>query len=267
MYPDLQDVLNLLEEFAPARLAEPWDNPGLQVGALSYKIQKIYLSLDPTLKALRTALLNKAQLLLTHHPLIFSPLSRLDMDSFPGDVIREAVLAEIGVVAAHTNLDVAPGGINDILAELLGLEHVKVLQPIEGTDGAGMGRIGELPFPRRLSVLTEEVKKALGTTEIRVVCRTDKEIRRLAVVGGSGGSLISLAFQKKADALLTGDLSYHQALEAETLGLALMDGGHFGTEKTAFTVFGKQLKAMITNIGWDTIVQGDKEETDPIRFS
>jgi len=99
----------LLETIAPARLAEPWDNSGLQVGSLSQKITKVFTSLDPTLNALISAAEAKAQLLFTHHPLIFKPLSRVDINSFPGDVVAEAAKRDVSIVAAHTNLDAAPG--------------------------------------------------------------------------------------------------------------------------------------------------------------
>ncbi len=117
MIPNLREVLKVLEGLAPPELAEAWDNPGLQVGDPDRRISAILVSLDPTLAAIREASARGAQLLITHHPLIFRPISSLDMGSFPGDVIGEAVRGGIAVVSLHTNLDAAEGGINDILAE------------------------------------------------------------------------------------------------------------------------------------------------------
>ena len=128
MTPKLKDLLDVLEQIAPSRLAEPWDNPGLQVGSYSQEIKKIFFALDPTLKTLRFAFKGGAQLLLTHHPLIFRPLSRLEIHAYPQNVIFEAVRNEISVVAAHTNLDVAKGGMNDILADMMELQQVEVLR-------------------------------------------------------------------------------------------------------------------------------------------
>ncbi len=259
----LRDFLTTLETIAPIRWAEPWDNPGLQVGSLSQEIRKIFSSLDPTLSALISASEAHAQLLFTHHPLIFKPLSRLDINAFPGDVIAEAAKRGISIVAAHTNLDVARGGINDILADLMGLNNVEVLQPADEADGVGLGRIGNLPEPAALSTVAKDVKKLLGAQSIRAVGRRDVLIRRLAVVGGSGGSLTSLAHEKGADILLTGDIGHHVALEAESLGIALLDGGHFHSEKTAFRVFAKNLNKMLTSKGWEVAVETDEDERDP----
>ncbi|MFH1243416.1 MAG: Nif3-like dinuclear metal center hexameric protein [Pseudomonadota bacterium] len=251
MHPRLRDILELLEEIAPSRLAAVWDNPGLQVGSYSQEIRKVFLALDPTLRTLRRAQDRDAQLLVTHHPLILKPLSRVDINIYPGEVIFEAVRGEISVVSAHTNLDVARGGINDILAGLLDLRDVAVLEEREGEYGVGLGRIGDLPEPAGLLVVVERVKGILGSRNVNVAGKGGDRIRRLAVVGGSGGSLVSLAFDRGADLLLTGDVSYHHALEAESLGIALLDAGHFSTEKTAFRVFGKDLGERFQAEGWE----------------
>jgi dinuclear metal center YbgI/SA1388 family protein len=265
MTPTLKDVIGLLEEIAPTYLAEPWDNPGLQVGSYSHAITGIFLALDPTLKAVKGASRRRAQLLLTHHPLLFKPLSQLDMDSYPGNVILEAVKSGISVVAVHTNLDAVRGGINDILAELLDLQQVDVLKAADEVDGAGLGRIGNLPEPGPLSELAKSVKGILGAKKLRVVGGDSLQVRRVAVVGGSGGGLVALASQKGADLLLTGDVSHHHALEAESLGIALIDTGHFQMEKKAFRIFAERLRGMLAAQGWQVRVEVDEEETDPMR--
>ncbi len=267
MHPKLSDILDLLEKFAPERLAEQWDNPGLQVGSYSQVIKKIYLSLDPTMKSLVSAAGQGAQMLLTHHPLIFSPISRLDVSVYPGNVLVEALKSQISVVAAHTNLDLAHGGINDILADALGLEHIEILKESVVMDNAGLGRIGDLPKPDKLSIVAKRVKEVLGTENLKIVGPGNLQINRIAVVGGSGGSLAPLASEKGADLLLTGDVSHHNALEAESLGIALLDGGHFLTEKIAFGFFAERLRAMIKEQDWEVMVEVDKEETDPMRYA
>ncbi len=264
MNPTLKDVLELLEELVPSRLAEPWDNPGLQVGSYAQVIRKVFLALDPTLRSLRAAYRRDAQLLFTHHPLILKPLSKLDISAYPGEVILEAVKEKISVVSAHTNLDVAKGGINDILSGLLDLRDVEVLREMDGEDGVGLGRIGDLDEPSPLSVVVERVRKILGSINVNIGGKTDNRIRRLAVVGGSGGSLVSLASSRGADLLLTGDVSYHHALEAEFVGIALMDAGHFFTEKAAFRVFGKNLGKRFVAEGWEVDLEVDEDETDPL---
>ena len=264
MVPKLNDILALLEKIAPADLAEPWDNPGLQIGCYSQEISKISVSLDPTLKAIRFAQRGRAQLLLTHHPLIFKPLSRLDIDSFPGNVIIEAVKSGVSIVAAHTNLDMAKGGINDVLAGLLGLQNVGVLVRSDKDDGTGLGRIGDLPQPVKLELVAEDVKRILGTKDLKVIGPEGMDVNRLAVVGGSGGNLAPVAFERGADLLLTGDVSHHHALEAKALGIALIDGGHFRTEKAAFRIIADHLRDMVRAEGWEVEIEVDEDEEDPM---
>ena len=268
MVPKLKDILEVLEEIAPSRAAEEWDNPGLQVGHLSQEIEKIFISLDPTLKAVRKAFKRNAQLLLTHHNLIFRPLSSVDQQIYPGDVISEALDKGISIVSAHTNLDVVQGGINDILADLLGLQEVEVLEDRNelGIDGAGLGRIGTLPSPLKLAQMTKKVKEALGTERVKVVGQKNRRIGRVALVGGAGGALVSLASKKGADLLITGDVRHHEALEAESLGLALVDGGHFYTEKAALRPFGDRLKSALLKRNMEVLVEVYKDEKDPTRY-
>jgi dinuclear metal center YbgI/SA1388 family protein len=268
MIPKLKDILDLLEEIAPLRLAEEWDNPGLQVGIHSQEVGKVFVSLDPTLQALKKAVKAEAQLLLTHHPLIFQPLSHLDGDLYPGNVIFEALRHGVAIVAAHTNLDVARGGINDMLADLFHLSDVEVLQPVEGNSGRdiGLGRIGNIPEPMSLSDMIERVKSVLGSKGLRMVGSKARKIRRVALVGGSGGSLVATASKKGADLLITGDVGHHDALEAESRGLALIDGGHFYTEKEALALFARQLKGLMEKRGWRVEVVSHHDEKNPFQY-
>lgn len=264
----LREVIDLLEETAPLRAAESWDNPGLQVGHLSQQIDKILVALDPTLPAVMEASNIKAQLLLTHHPLIFKSLSHIHRDDYPGNIIFEAVEREISIFAAHTNLDVARDGINDMLAMLFGLQKVEVL--LEGVEAAmenaGMGRIGELPAEARLASMADVVKRVLGIERVKVVGDKDRKISRVAVVGGSGGRMLSTASQRGADLMITGDIGHHEALEAQRLGLALIDGGHFYTEKAALGLFANRLRDRVLDRGWDISVETYRDERSPFRF-
>ena len=266
MIPKLKDFLDLLEQIAPARLAEQWDNPGLQVGSYDQEIRKIFLALDPTSEALGSASKTGAQVLLTHHPLIFKPISRLEIHSYPQSVIFQATKNRISVVAAHTNLDVAKGGMNDILANTLGLQQIEVLSNTDEDKDVGLGRIGDLPEPTEFSCVIDHIKKVLKIEKLRVAGQRDRPVRRLAVVAGSGGNFVSLASEKGADILLTGDVSHHHALAARSLGIALIDGGHFYTEKTAFRNFAERLKELLTGKGWAVTVEVYAEETSPIHY-
>lgn len=264
--PTLKAVLGILEEIAPSHAAEDWDNPGLQMGHLSQEVGKIFISLDPTLKSLRKAVKRNAQVLLTHHPLILDPISSLNRDRYPGDVIFEAIERGISIVAAHTNLDAARGGINDGLADLFGLQEVEVLEKRSDLAEGGLGRIGDLPEPVRLSEMTKRIKVILGAEKIRVVGRKGRRIERVAVVGGAGGGMVALALKRGAQLLITGEVRHHEALEAEALGLVLIDAGHFQTEKSALKPFVNHLRNRFLEQNMDVIVEVNDTEKSPMRY-
>jgi dinuclear metal center YbgI/SA1388 family protein len=264
----VEHILKVLEELAPARLAEAWDNPGLQVGGRDHPIDRVLVSLDPTPKALQEASRIKADLLITHHPLIFKPISAVEPDRHPGDVLYEAVRLGMAVACAHTNLDAARGGINDLLAGLLGLEEVQVLEVREDpVSGEGIGRVGLLKAPMPLSEAVVLAKRVFGVSTVRVVGMGHRTVNRVAVVGGSGGSLTASAARKGADLLITGDIGHHDALGALNHGLALIDAGHFHTEKAAMGGFRDAIEDRLKESGYGTVqvyVFGD--ETPPIRY-
>ena len=268
MTPKLQDILNLLDEIIPFSMTEEWDNSGFQVGSFSQEVTRILVALDPTLKAVRQASERKAQLLLTHHPILFNPISSLDVDSYPGDAIKEALAKGVSIVAVHTNLDAAQGGINDILANLLSLQDIEALQKSDNVEGQakGIGRIGYLPAPSELSSVAETVRDALGASGLKVLGHQDMKIRRVAVVGGSGGNMIPLASQMGADLLVTGDIRHHEVIMAESLGIALIDGGHFRTEKAALSIFFNRLREKVKAYKWDVVLDNYEEEEEPMRY-
>jgi GTP cyclohydrolase I len=266
MNPTVKDILVFLERIAPAATAAAWDNTGLQVGNLSLEVRKILTALDPALAVLREASRREAQLLLTHHPLIFPSLSTVNRETYPGDVIFEACNADIAIVAAHTNLDVAQGGINDMLASLFHLDDIEVLQKNPAQPQIGLGRIGNLPEPESLLSFAAKIERLLHSRILGISGNREKKIERVAVVGGSGGSLVALASAMGADVLVTGDVSHHDALRATGLGLALVDAGHFQTEKTAFSLFTHGFKDLLNREGWDVAVETFKEENNPMQW-
>jgi dinuclear metal center YbgI/SA1388 family protein len=268
MVPKLKDILDLLEETAPSNTAEDWDNPGLQVGAHSEEVSKVFFALDPTLQAVKEAAKEKAQLLLTHHPLIFQPLTRINSEVYPGNVIFEAFKHGISVVAAHTNLDVAQGGINDMLAQLFDLKDVEVLQTLEGFEDEkfGLGRIGNVKEPMSLSSMIELVQSVLGAKGIRIVGSQKRKIKRIALVGGSGGGMVPAASKLGADLLITGDVGHHDALEAHVHGIAIIDGGHFYTEKMALALFANRFKELMEECGWEVDVATYQDEENPFEY-
>lgn len=267
MHPSLQQILDVLEEAAPSRFAENWDNPGLQIGGRSDPVEKILLSLDPSLEAVQAAAGIGAQLLLTHHPLLFKALFSIDRTRYPGHVVYEAVKTGVAIVSAHTNLDAAFDGINDHLAARLGLGDVRTLASGGGEDSSpGLGRIGSLNAPQRLNDLVRDVKTELQAPIVGIVGARDRSVQNVAVVGGSGGSLAPDAARAGADVLVTGDLGHHDALTAAYLGLAVIDAGHFYTEKAALEGFSHTLRSRLQARSWAVEVQVYEEEESPMRY-
>jgi len=264
MVPRVKDFLDFFEEIAPSALAESWDNPGLQAGSISANVSKAFVALDPTVDAADSAIEAGAQLLITHHPLLFRPLSRIDSDSYPGNVIRKALNEGLSIISAHTNLDSAKGGINDILASILDLTSVVALEQKGDDAGTGMGRVGDLAGPVPLEEFAATVKKLLGLEIIRIAGHMRVPlVKRVAVVRGSGGSLLNLAAEKGAQVLITGDIGYHNALDARSAGIILMDAGHFATEKMAMNVFAGHLKEEARERGWDVTFEIDMAAETP----
>ncbi|MFO7460562.1 MAG: Nif3-like dinuclear metal center hexameric protein [Desulfatiglandales bacterium] len=266
MNPTVQDILAILERIAPAAAAEDWDNPGLQIGNPLQEVGRIMTSLDPSLSVVREASRRKVQMLLTHHPLIFPSLSSVNRRTYPGDVIFEACEAHIAILAAHTNLDAAQGGINDMLASLFRLANMDVLQEDPTHPQRNIGRVGDLPEPQSLLSFAAETKRLLRCRIPRVSGDLDRQIRRVALVGGSGGSLVPQASAMGADVLVTGDVGHHDALRAKSLGLALVDAGHFETEKIAFGLFTDAFKDILKREGWAVAVEAFEEESNPMQW-
>jgi len=265
MIPSVKDILNLLNEIAPFDLAEEWDNSGLQIGSPDHQVRKMLIALDPTLEAVQEALSKKAQLLLTHHPLIFKTISSINFGLYPGQVILEAIKGNLAIISAHTNLDLAENGINQILARLFELQNIEILQINNHPDHPllGLGRIGNLPSSRPLGEIAKWVKDKIGTAHVSVVGQREKTISRVAVVGGSGGSMISQAFQRGADLLITGDIGHHDALQALSLGLGLIDCGHFSTEWSALRIFKDYIQREMLDLGWEIQIEFLDKEACP----
>lgn len=267
MFPDLKTILELIDKEFPLALAEEWDNSGLQVGADEQIINKILVALDPSPDAVSKAASIGAQLLITHHPLIFKAISCVDPKVYPGNVVKEAIKNDISIIAFHTNLDSARGGLNDILAKILGLQEIDVLGTNENySDGsAGPGRIGNLPEGVDFLSYVKRVKELLKVKTLKVSGPDDALIRRVAVVGGSGSDMIPEAAKKEANLLITGDIGHHDALNARFLGINIIDAGHFNTEKTALGVCMKKLEKIFNDNKMDVTLELFSGETNPLR--
>jgi len=211
-------------------MAEKWDNCGIQIGALGRTIQSIAFSLDPTPQTVRFAADHSCQLLITHHPVLLEPLRRVTTDTLPGRTILEAAAAGVDILSLHTNLDAAPGGLNDELAARIGLHSVVTPEP------ARCARLGTLLEPAAVFELARRWEKDLGIPHMRVVAREDKRVQTVFCVSGSGMGYLGDALRYKADLILTGDVRYHAAREALELGVAVIDAGHYGLERMAVSI-------------------------------
>jgi len=347
-----QTIMSLVEKYAPKYLAQEWDNIGLQIGDPSQIVGRLFLSLDINRDVLDEALAFDADMLVVHHTPFFKPLKNLRTDLPGGRLLFAIVKRGMALYTAHTNLDSAQGGVNDILARKLDLQDVKILahswrqklyklvvfvpsayseqvceavcragagwignysdctfrvtgtgtfRPLEGTnpfigqkgelenveeirletivpeenvskvikamikshpyeevaydlyplmnDGktAGLGRVGRLSEPQTLAQFMQLVKERLGISKLRYCGDPDKIIEKAAVCGGSGISYLSSAVFEGAQVFLTSDIKYHEAQEGLAQNIALIDAGHYATEKPAVEVLGEYLRAELVN--------------------
>ena len=356
-------VISILEDLAPRQLQAEWDNSGLQVGDRAWTVTRILIALEVTLDVIRYAADNGFDFVITHHPLIFKKLDRIDGSTPMGKIISLALINKISIYAMHTNLDFVQGGVSDALADLLSLKKVEVLEkqkgdyfklavfvptphlnqlrialgdagagrlgnyshcsyssrgrgsflPIEGASpwigdvgkleevdesrletivegyklsnvlsamiaahpyeevaydliplansgDYGLGRIGNLPQVLTLEQFTLAVGSALNCSSLRVIGQGNL-VKKVAVCGGSGGHLVGLAHRRGADVLVTGDVGHHQALEAQELGLAVIDPGHYHSEYPVLKIIESRM-----SLGKGADVALYPGHTDPFRI-
>nr|WP_233168157.1 Nif3-like dinuclear metal center hexameric protein [Paenibacillus roseus] len=360
----------MMEELAPKHYAVEGDKIGLQVGTLNKPVSKVLVALDVTDEVVDEAIAAGANLIIAHHAVIYRPLAKLDFSTPAGKLFEKLIKHDIAVYISHTNLDVADGGINDWMAEMLGLEgrdhleevhndqlyklvvfvpkahHKQVLEamwkngagqighysncsfnidgtgtflPGEGTDpfigergkleqvaevrietivpmsvrrkvvqamlkahpyeevaydlyavdlkgrSFGLGRVGRMPEAATLEELVEKVKQVFEVPFVRVVGKLDKPVRKVAVLGGSGGRYVNKALFVGADVLVTGDIDYHTAHDALAAGLAIIDPGH-NIEKLMKPRVAQWLARKLEDKGYATEVEASALSTEVFQF-
>lgn len=222
----IRDLIKKLEEKYSFDLQEEWDNSGLQIGNPDDRLRGVVLSLDLEEEAIDLALKEKANLIITHHPYLFNPTNSIDFrDSFYNR-LKSCIKNDITIYAFHTNLDIAEGGVNDNLSNLLGLKNIKSLE--DGKE-LGLGRYGCID-KKIASKFLEEVKEKLEASGIVVYGDLDKIVEKVAVCGGAGSSLIEDAINKTCDLIITGDVKYHEGMDMSNKGIIIADVGHFASE-------------------------------------
>ena len=222
----VKDIINIIEEFAPLGIQEKWDNSGLCIGSPEDEVTSVLMGLDCTPELVDEAIACGADMIVTHHPLIFSGLKKISSDDLVGAAVIKAIKAGISIYAAHTNADKVIAGVSGAMAAKLGLENVTILD--EDGEGTGLGVVGDLPAPMTSQEAVDFVKARFNLKAMKTSKPIDGKISRIAMCGGSGGSLIGAAKAAGAQLYISGDISYHNFFTPE--GFLIMDIGHYESE-------------------------------------
>ena len=280
----VRDVLKLINARSPFSAAMEWDNVGLLVGDAEGGVSRIHLALDATDEVIDRAAEVGADLLVTHHPLIFSGLKRITADDFTGRRIMKLIRRGIACVAMHTNYDVF--GMAEVVAGRMGLLETEVLEgvatpelpeiSVEGVGGAtfcsagsgdlreeGIGRVGRLSRSERLAEYAGTVRKLFGLSHVRYFGNPETLVEKVAVCPGSGKSEIGLAIAGGADVLVTGDIDHHSGLDAVAQGLSIIDAGHYGLEH----VFMQDVRDYLSGQLGDSVAITCEAFAEPVRLA
>jgi len=262
----VSDVMTFLNQLAPLPLAEDWDNVGLLLGNRASQASRIMTCLTLTPDVAAEAIEKQADLIVTHHPILFRPVNKLTADSVEGSMVLQLISAGISVYSPHTSYDSAQAGINRQLAELLELKNINVLRPqeVQSSDATpeplGAGRFGDLAEPVSLENLNNRVKQALGISHLQYVGQSNSQIKRVGIACGSAVEFLPDAVQAGCDVLLTGEARFHALLEARAEGIALILPGHYATERPAMETLAKTLEKQFNQL----TVWASEQETDPL---
>ncbi|MBC8318979.1 MAG: Nif3-like dinuclear metal center hexameric protein [Desulfobulbaceae bacterium] len=226
----LKEFLAFLDSIAPLETAAEWDNVGLMMGDPLQHITGVLVALDPTLEVVEEAIDLRVNTIITHHPLFFHPLHSIRTDTPLGSLLKKALTHDISIISCHTNLDVAPGGVSDALAEALNLQDLAPITRSENESPRGFGRIGSLSSLMDGPIFLKHVAVQLDLPSIPVAGRLPESISRIAVCGGSGSELAEAAFQAGAQVYISGEIKHSTARWAEENKYCIIDAGHYATE-------------------------------------
>lgn len=268
--PSLDAVCGVLAELAPLRLAEDWDNVGLLVGDRRTAVSRIMTCLTITPNVVAEAIEEKADLVVTHHPLPFHPLKRITADSITGSMLLDLIRHGIAVYSAHTAFDSAAEGINQMWGERLGLLEIQPLIDCEDAAGPGeaegsasaigSGRYGRLARPESLHSLVARAAESVQASAPRLVGQPDRLVTKVALACGSGGSFLASAARHGCDAMITGEAAFHLCLEAESRGIGLGLLGHYFSERFAMERMAETLSEAFP----DLRIWPSQSEHDPL---
>lgn len=245
----LATILKTLQEIAPLEYAESWDNVGLLVGSSEANVSTVMTCLTLTQTTLREAIDRKAQLVVCHHPIPFKPIARVTNETSTGKLLLQAIEAGVAIYSPHTAWDNAKQGINQQLAEMLELTSVKPMQSFaNGTfadDSVGVGRCGYVHEQEQHSIekIFLKLQSHLPEIQPKSTHASSHKVHKLGIVCGSGGSMLGLVASRGCDAMLTGEATYHQCLEAESRGIAMLLIGHHASEAFSMRNFAIRLQS------------------------
>jgi dinuclear metal center YbgI/SA1388 family protein len=255
-------IIGYLEELAPTALAESWDNVGLLVGNRERIARRVMTCLTVTRDSAAEAVDEQVDLLVAHHPLPFRPLARLTADTPDGRRLLELLEAGIALYSPHTAFDSAGQGINQRLAEGLGLREIAPLVVSPGNPNVGTGRWGRLASPLALGELAAAASRFLGAPRLQAVGDLSAAVSSVGVGCGSGGELLEPAQTAGCQAFVTGEARFHTALEAEARGLGLLLVGHYASERFGVEALAQQLSERFS----DLEIWASRRERDPLAW-
>lgn len=249
----VQNVYDYINGVAPFETQDSFDNSGLLLGHPAQEVAGIHVALDVTSSVVDEAVARGANLIVTHHPMMFSARKRLVETDSEAVLLCRMIRHGIALIAAHTNLDQAPGGVNDVLARAIGLTNIS---------GEGYVRIGEPPRPITAEALAAQVGQALGTV-VRLMGRPDREIRQAAVSSGAGSESWEAARALGSDAFITGEAKHHHALAAVEADMVVLEAGHHATEEPGIFALADALQNHLNALQYKVLVS--KSSARPYR--
>ena len=224
----LKDITDCLESYAPLNLQASYDNSGLLVGNYSMKINAAVLSLDCTEEVVDEAIKLGANLIVAHHPIVFTGLKKFNGNSYIERTVIKAIENKIAIYAIHTNLDSVSNGVNAKIGDLLGLQNLKILSENDGVKNTGSGMIGSCSVADEKAFL-QHVKKVFNVPFLKHTPLQNKPVKTVAFCGGSGSFLLQDAIAQKADVFISSDFKYHQFFDADNQ-IVIVDVGHYEAE-------------------------------------
>lgn len=260
----LDSIIKILETIAPPKLKESYDNVGLMVGDRNSQISKILVALDCNVDVIEEAKAIGAELILSHHPLLFRKPSNITMDTLQGKKIIELIKNDISLYSSHTNWDSVNQGLNDTFVSFLGFNKGEIMAKNSLEPTAGIGRILKISEEMNLGQVIERVKEKLNLKTLRFSGDLNKSIKTIAFINGSGEEFMEAAYKQGADLVITGDTTYHYVADYSEMGLGIIDVGHFYSEWPVFMELSEKVSDKVSPFGVEIIIS--KKVKDPYSY-